>query len=98
MRHRSEDTADEEGGGSLDVFLVAGGAEPAAFAGEGQEIFVLAVVAAEAGEAAVEVAAVDKLVDHLRYDRAQAAQSGLIVIGVDSDKLSEVPVGTLPEG
>jgi hypothetical protein len=25
-------------------------------------------------------------------------QSGLIVIGVDSDKLSEVPVGTLPEG
>ena len=57
-------------------FWWAGGAEPAAFAGEGQEIFVLAVVAAEAGEAAVEVAAVEKLVDHLRYDRAQVAQSG----------------------
>ena len=71
--HGRQDAGGEEGGGGLDVFLVAGGAEPAAFAGEGQEVFEAAVVAADAGEAAFEVAAVEELVDDLRDDGAQGA-------------------------
>ena len=59
--HGGQDVVEDEAGGGLDVFLVAGGTEPAAFAGEGEEVFVAAVVAADAGEAAVEVAAVEDL-------------------------------------
>ena len=38
--HGRQDAGGQEGGGGVDVFLVAGGAEPAAFAREGQEVFV----------------------------------------------------------
>ncbi len=38
-------------GDGPDVFLVAGGAEPAALAGEGQKVVKVAVVTADAGEA-----------------------------------------------
>ena len=83
--HRREDAGDEEGGSSQDVFLVAGGAEPAAFTRESQEVFLLAMVAAEAGEAAVEVA-VEEFMDDLRDDRAQGAEAGLVVLRVDFDE------------
>ena len=96
--HGRQDAGGEEGGGGLDVFLVAGGAEPAAFAGEGQEVFVAAVVAADAGEASVEIAAVEEFVDDLGHDGAQGAEAGLVVLGVDFDKRGEVAVGALPEG
>lgn len=96
--HGSKDAGGEEGGGGLDVFLVAGGAEPAAFAGEGQEVFVAAVVAADAGEAAVEVAAVEEFVDDLRDDGAQGAEAGLVFARVGCAEVGEVAVGALPEG
>ena len=40
-------------------------------AGEGREVFVLAMVAANAGKATLQVAAVQELVDHLGNDGAQ---------------------------
>ena len=92
------DADGEEGGDGLDVFLVAGGTQAAAFAGEGQQVFVTAVVSADAGEAAVEVAAVEEFVDDLRDDGAQGTEAGLIVVRVGFDELGEVPVGALPEG
>jgi hypothetical protein len=49
----------------LDVLLVAGGAEPPALAGKGQEILMLTMVAPNPGEAAGQVAAFQKLVNHL---------------------------------
>ena len=85
-------------GGGLDVLLVARGAEPAAFAGEGQKVFVATMVAADADEAAIEVAAVQEFVDDLRDDGAQGTEAGLVVVRVGFDELGEVAVGALPEG
>jgi len=57
-----------DGGGdpvadSAGAALVAGGAEVAAFAGEGEEAFVATIGALEAGEAGGEVAAAEKGLD-----------------------------------
>ena len=54
-----KDAGYEEFGAGLDVFLVAGRAEPAGFAGEGKECVEAAVVTADAGEAAFGGAAVE---------------------------------------
>ena len=72
--HGHQGAGGEESCGGLDVFLVAGGAEPAA--PEGEQVFVATVVAADAGEAAVKVAAVEEFVDGLGHDRAQGAEAG----------------------
>jgi hypothetical protein len=77
---------------------MAGGAKPAAFAGESQKVFVAAVVAADAGEATVEVAAVEEFVDDLRNNGAQGAEAGLVVVRVGFDEPGEVAVSALPEG
>lgn len=98
VRHGSQYMVEDEPGGGLDVFLVAGGAEPAALAGEGQQIFVFAMVAANAGEAARQVAAIEILVDHFRNDGAQQAVTGLVLFGVDLFEVVVVAVCTLPEG
>jgi hypothetical protein len=58
---------------------------------------VLAVIAAHAGEAAFEVAAVQELVDHLRDDRAQEAVARLVALLVGSQKRVEMPRQALPE-
>ena len=55
------------------------------------------VVAADAGEAAVEVAAVEEFVDNLEHDGAQGAEAGLVVVRIGFDELGEVAVGALPE-
>ena len=57
-----------------------------------------AVVAADAGEAAVEVAAVEEFADDLGDDGAQGAEAGLVFARVDCDEGGEVTVGALPEG
>jgi hypothetical protein len=49
VRHWGQHVVQDEPGGGLDVFLVAGGAEPAALAGEGQQVFVLAIAEEEEG-------------------------------------------------
>ena len=98
VRHGSEDASGEEGGGGLDVFLVAGGTEPAAFAGEGEQVFLPAMIAADPGEATIEVAAFEEFVDDLRDDGAQGAKAGLVFLRVEFDERGEVAVDALPEG
>ena len=46
VRRRGHDLVEDKPGGGLDVLLVTGRAEAAALAGEGQEVLVLAMVAA----------------------------------------------------
>ena len=96
--HGSEDASDEEGGGGLDVLLVARGAEPATLAREGQEVFVAAMVTADSDEAAIEVAAVQEFVDDLGHDGADGAEAGLVVVRVVGNEGGEVAVDALPEG
>ena len=55
--HWGADLVGDEGALNECAALVAGGAEAALLAGEGEEEFVVAVGAVEAGEAGVEVAA-----------------------------------------
>jgi len=56
------------------------------------------MVAADAGEAAIKVAAVEEFMDDLRDDGAQVAEAGLVVARVSFDERGEVAVGALPEG
>jgi hypothetical protein len=79
----SQDMIQDEPGGSLEVLLVAGRTEPVALAGEGQKVLVVAIVAANAGEAAGQVAAVQEFVDHLGDDGTEQAIAGLVLLGVD---------------
>ena len=71
---------DQVGRSALNFALLAGGTEPAAFAGKGQEVFVLAIVAANAGKPAFEGAAVDEFFHDLFDHRAKGAVLGLIGI------------------
>ena len=84
-------------GARLDVLLVAGGAEPTALAGESEQVFVFAMVAADAREAALQVAAVEEFVDHLGDDGAEEAVAGLVLLGIDVLELVIVAVGALPK-
>jgi hypothetical protein len=58
VRDRSENTLYDKGRTSLDVFLMAGRAEPAAFTGKSQESIEPAGVAMDSNDAAFEIAAV----------------------------------------
>ncbi len=60
----------------LDLLLVAGGAEPAALAGERQDIFVLAVIAADPGEPPGQVPAL-RQAQELRHSRNFLTTSGM---------------------
>ncbi len=57
----------------------------------------LTLVAAYAGEAALEVAAVQEFVDHLGDDGAEEAIAGLVLLRIDLFELGIVAVGALPE-
>jgi hypothetical protein len=63
----SQHLVQDEAGGGLHVFLVAGGTEPATFAREGKHVFVRAMVAADAGKAAFEGFASHSLAAISRY-------------------------------
>lgn len=63
-------------GGLADAALVAGGAEMAAFAGEGEEALVTAVRAVEAEEAGGEVAAAKEVADGGEDVGAERAEGG----------------------
>ena len=97
VRHGGQHMIQDEAGGGLDILLVAGGAEPAALAGKGQQVFVLAMVTADAGKAALQIAAVQELADHLGDDGAQEAVAGLVNFLVSPLELIVVPAGALPE-
>src|SRR6516162_4129904 len=96
--HGSQHVIEDEAGGGLDVLLVAGGAEPTALAGESEQVFVLAVVAANPGEAAGQVAALDEFVDDLGDDAPQEAVAGLVLVGIGLFTRVVVAVGVLPTG
>ncbi len=93
----SENASEEEIGAGLDVFLVAGRAKPARFAGEGEESVEAAVVTADASETAFEGAAVEELVDDLRDGGTQRSVAGLIVFRVTCEEGGKVAMGALPE-
>ena len=76
---------------------MAGGAEPAAFAREGEQVFVLAMIAPDSGEPAFEVATVEELVDDLGDDRPQEAEARLVAFGVGVQKRVKMVVEALPE-
>ena len=95
--HGQENVVDQVGGGGLDLALVAGRAEPAAFAGEGQEKFVAAVVAAYARKAPFQDAAVEEFSEHYADHWPEGTVPGLIGIGVAVHEGGVVTLGTLPE-
>ena len=97
VRHRRHHPLQDKLGGGLHVLLVAGGAEPAALAGEGQQVLMLAMVAADPREATLQVAAVQELVDYLGDDGAQEAVAGLVLLRIDVLELVVMAVGALPE-
>ena len=94
----SKDAGDEEFCAGLDVFLVAGRAEPAGFAREGEERVESAVVTADACETAFEGAAFEEFVDDLRDGGPQRPLARLIVVRVTGEEGGKVAMGALPEG
>ncbi len=77
--------------------LVAGGAEVAALAGEGQQLLVAAIGALEAGESGGEVAAAVEFLDDVNGVGAKRP-TGLAMGGsVVSEKLAPAVVDDLPE-
>ncbi len=57
VRHRRQHVFQDKARGRLNIFLVAGRAKPPALAGEGQQILMLAMVAANPGKASLQIAA-----------------------------------------
>lgn len=74
------------------------GTEPAAFAGKGEEVFVLTIIAADPGEAAFEDAAVDEFLHDLLNHRAKGSVPGLVGVGVAAHEGGLAPLGALPKG
>jgi len=66
-------------------------------AGERKEVFVLTMVAADAGETLFQVAAVQKFVHHIRDDWAQEAIAWLIPLFIDGEERTEITRQALPE-
>ena len=93
MGNRSHDVVQDEAGARLDILLVAGRAEPAALARKSQQVFVLAMVAADPGKAARQVAAFEELVNDLRDDGPQATETRLVLFGINPLELVVVAGG-----
>ena len=91
--HRSHQVLQYEAGRRLNILLVAGGAEPTALAGKGQQVFVLAVIAADAGKPPLQIPTLQELVDHLGDDGAQDAVARLVKFFVTFFELVIVPAG-----
>jgi hypothetical protein len=81
----------------MQALLVAGRAEPAALAGERQDIFVFTVIAANPGKPLLQVAAIKELLHHFRDDGAEVAVPGLVALLIDLDKGIKVPGQALPQ-
>ena len=84
-------------GGLANAALVAGGAEVAAFAGEGEEAFVAAVGAVETEKAGGKVAAAEEVADGGEDVGAERAEGGAVCFLVGGEE--GVPSGgeDLPE-
>ena len=78
--------------------LVAGGAEVAAFAGEGEEALVAAIGALEAGEASGEVTAAKEGLDGGDCGGAKGTESLAVLLFVVCEEVAPAVVDELPEG
>ena len=96
--NREQNALGHQSSEELDLLLVAGGAEPAPFAGEGEQVVFLTVITADAGEPVLQFAAVQKLVHHLGDDGAKETVAGLVAFLIDRLKAVEMPGEALPEG
>ena len=84
--------------GLADAALVAGGAEVAGLAGEGEELFVAALGAMEAGEAGSEIAAAEEGADGGDGIGAQWSHGAAVVLLVAGDEIIPGVMDDLPEG
>ena len=87
----------EEAGAGLDIFLMAGRAEPPTIARKGQQVIMLTMVAANPGKASLQIVALEEFVDDFGDDGAQDAVALLVCLGINLFKLGIVAVGALPE-
>jgi hypothetical protein len=71
--------------------------KPACLARERHEELMAAFRAAHAGETLFEIAALEKLADHLGDHVAEDAVAGLVALGIDLEKLLEMGVDAAPE-
>jgi len=78
--------------------LVAGGAEVAGLAGEGEELFMAAIGAMEAGESGGEIAAADEGADGGGGILAQRSHDAAMVLFVAGEEVIPGMVDDLPEG
>ena len=82
MGDRGEHVAGEKLPEEQHLLLVAGGAKPACLARERHEELMAAFRAAHAGETLFEIAALEKLADHLGDHVAEHAVAGLVALGI----------------
>jgi hypothetical protein len=93
---RQEDVVHQVGGGLENLALMAGGTEPASLAGEGDQIFVRAMVAADAGKAVFKNAALEELAEDLGDDGTQGAETGFVEFGIAAHEGVMVALDALP--
>ncbi|MEN9675473.1 MAG: hypothetical protein RIS76_1369 [Verrucomicrobiota bacterium] len=96
--NRQQDVIDQMGGGLKNFALMAGGTEPPPFAGEGEQVFVRAVVAAVACESPFQGAALEEFLEDFRENGAKGAELGFIGIGIPIDEGGVVALDALPDG
>ena len=84
--------------GRADAALVAGGAEVAARAGEGEESFVTTIRALEAGEAGGEVTTAKKGLDGCDGGGGKRAEGFAVMFFVVGEEVVPAVVDELPEG
>ena len=92
-----QDVIDKVCRGALDFALMAGRTEPSALAREGQQVFVLAMIAADTCETTFESATVDELFKDLGEDGPKGAVLRFVRIGVDGDEGLVMTVDALPQ-
>jgi hypothetical protein len=92
------DAGGDPAAGAADAALVAGGAEVAALAGEGEQFFVTTVRAVEAGEAGGEVAAAEEGLDGGYSAGTERAEGIAVMLLVVREKVIPAVVNDLPEG
>jgi len=90
------DGGGDPGAGLEGAALVAGRAEVAGFAGEGEEVLVAATGAEESGETGGEVAAAEEVLDVRDSVGAQGPHDGTVVPFIASDEIVPAMVDQLP--
>ncbi len=97
VRDRSEDALYDKGGGSLDILLMAGRAEPAPFTGKSEESIEPAGVAMASSKGAFEIPTSEKFMADSLDNGTNGPLFGLIVLGITLAELSVMAVSALPE-